>query len=492
MNCDRFSHIDGAAFAVDPRDPEFEAFRAHLPECSACSAEVAGWIALREQLGALDATEGSHPEPEALAVVADGRPSPRAERHLEGCVRCRVEANVIARFELQRPPSPAVAGVVESSSWLERLREAIGGMALGPALAGAAVASVAFFVWRSAPEVSEPAAVQVTVTVPESVPEPTKPGVQEFAAAAPGEPETVVRAGADPIPDDDPVFDLERPTEIGFNDTGFPGFSETELAGMPEPSLTLEPLDLGDPLEAVAEVDDDAPATPDPDTERAPRLASSSSPATDTPPGPAESFQIAALLPGDLPRYVPDATLAGGSLDAIRMGSRVRGSSDASPRLQVMAPNHVAPVASATPRLYWHLSDTSEDPVEITLVARDSGATLLERRLDPPVRAGLHALDLATLAVALPPKARVDWYVALVVDDARRDLDILAQGTLRFVALSPALEAEPGHEAHAYAGRGYWIDAFAQLSRWLDDAPNAAGAEAHRASLLDQAGLDAL
>ena len=57
---------------------------------------------------------------------------------------------------------------------------------------------------------------------------------EEFSAAAPGEPETrIAAAGSEAIPDDDPTFDAENPLELGFNDKGFPGFSEQELAGMP-------------------------------------------------------------------------------------------------------------------------------------------------------------------------------------------------------------------------------------------------------------------
>ena len=338
-----------------------------------------------------------------------------------------------------------------------------------PALAVAAIVLLALLVWRAIPDETDP----VTVAATESTPAATD--LQEFAAAAPGEPEIRVAAktGADEIPDDDPTFDAERPFKVGFHDTGFPGFSEQELEGMPEPSLALEPLELADPLESGVLVADEAEAE-----------------ATRAEPD-GSSIQMASLLPSELPRYVPSASLAGGSLASLRLDSAVRGTQGTLPRVQAMAPDHVAAVESAMPTLHWWLSGDSEVAVEVALVGRDGGDTLFERRFVPPVRRGLHAFALTQAGVRLPQRTIVEWTVALVLDESRRELDVVSNAALRFVPPAVPFAAEPGHQAHARAAAGYWIDAFAQLSRWIEAEPEAETLRLQRAALATQVGLEA-
>jgi hypothetical protein len=460
MSCDRHSEIDLAGYVTDPQAAEFAAFREHVSGCETCAPIVAEWLALRNELVALDPQP--HPSPEALAAFADGGANAATERHLAGCTACRSELRVIREFEA---PAFETAPVAVGPSWLERLRDSLDTWLPAPALAAAALLLLAlplgWFAWRAIPGETD----AVTVAAPDSTPAASES--EEFAAARPGEPEIRVAAvaSADEIPDDDPSFDAERPFEVGINDTGFPGFSEQELEGMPEPSLALEPMELADPLESGIEIADAAQAegaASGAEPERAP-------------------IQIAALLPSELPRYVPSASLAGGSLASLRLDSAVRGAQGSLPHIQAMAPDHVAAVEGATPTLYWSLSGTSDVPVEVTLVARESGDTLLERRFAPPLRRGLHALALSRAGARLPQGVIVEW----------RELDVVSNAALRFVPPAVPFEAEPGREAHARAAAGYWIDAFAQLSRWIEAEPEAEALRLQRAALATQVGLEA-
>jgi hypothetical protein len=491
MSCDRHTEIDLAAYAADARSPEFDAFREHFPTCAICAPLVAEWIALRSDLAALDAA-AAHPEPGVLEAFAQGAGDTASRRtidaHLSACAACRTELRVLRDFEWPAAPS-ASPSLAAAPSWLDRLRESLTLWMPEHALAAIAltllVVPVGWFVWRLVPE--KP--TEETVAVTESV--RAAAGPEEFAAAPPGEPE--IRVAGDPtavageIPDDDPKFDEERPFEIGFNDTGFPGFTEKELAGMPEPSLELEPVALADPLEAAEVAESGAMESESVAVAQEPPLSPEPSLADpDTAP-----IQIASLLPSELPRYVSNAALAGGSLESLRLGSAIRGSQGALPRVQAMAPDHVAAVESATPTLYWWLSGASDVPVELTLVGRESGETLIERRFAPPVRRGLHGLGLSQADVRLPEGSVVEWYVALVVDETRRELDVVSNAALRFAPPAAPLVAEPGREAHVRAAAGYWIDAFAQLTRWIEAEPESETLQAHRTALATQAGLEA-
>ena len=60
MTCGKAFEVDLAAFLLEPRSGEWDAFRAHYPSCPECAAEVAAWTTLGTQLGS------SHPTPDAL------------------------------------------------------------------------------------------------------------------------------------------------------------------------------------------------------------------------------------------------------------------------------------------------------------------------------------------------------------------------------------------------------------------------------------------
>ena len=92
MTCERLAQTDFAAYLAEPRDPAWQAFRAHYPGCRECCAELRRWSALEEALR--DVTH-SHPSDERLLAF---RRSPAslaaAERealaaHLAGCAPCR-------------------------------------------------------------------------------------------------------------------------------------------------------------------------------------------------------------------------------------------------------------------------------------------------------------------------------------------------------------------------------------------------------------------
>jgi hypothetical protein len=99
MTCRKALEVDLAAFLLDPRSAEWDAFRAHYPGCPECAAEVAAWTNLGTQLGS------SHPTPEALLQWVDEPISlTSAERaamraHLARCRACADELRALGRFE---------------------------------------------------------------------------------------------------------------------------------------------------------------------------------------------------------------------------------------------------------------------------------------------------------------------------------------------------------------------------------------------------------
>jgi hypothetical protein len=197
-------------------------------------------------------------------------------------------------------------------------------------------------------------------------------------------------------------------------------------------------------------------------------------------------LEIAALIPTETPIYAA-AALDGGS---VRIGGASRSAVDA-PAPQVLAPEHVGRTARQSPTLYWFLREATSLSAEVTVVDPNGVEPLLETTLPGPLAAGIHAVPLAAHGVRLAPGVEYQWFVALVVDPARRARDVVSGGSIRNAPAAAEVAAAPlARLAHAYAEAGLWYDSFDQLSVWLLAEPDAPVLHAHRAALLEQVGLD--
>ncbi|MBK7949022.1 MAG: DUF928 domain-containing protein [Deltaproteobacteria bacterium] len=167
------------------------------------------------------------------------------------------------------------------------------------------------------------------------------------------------------------------------------------------------------------------------------------------------------------------------------------------PRVAVLAPrDHVGQTVEPSPTLYWFVSAATSIPIELTLVDDEAIEPLLQLRLPGPVEAGLHALPLSDLGVALPPDKLHRWFVALVHDPVRRSKDELAEGAIVRVAPSASTPASPARTPAALreaalrsAEQGLWYDALGALELALEASPGDRDLAADRQALLDQAKL---
>ncbi len=475
LSCPRVRDTDFAAFAADRTASEWAPLRAHYPRCADCAREVAHWSRLASLLRSEEGDMGAHPSEQQLLAYQSKpgalAPGERAflEAHLAGCAPCRSELRVLAGFDfaaLAPAASAPVQGAAQTrapgerrTGVLDTLGERLFGLASRPAWALAAVLLVvvpaAVLGWwigrRAAPAADAPPVARIEApdtsrlppapSVPEERPAPVAVAQDEPARGAPN----VV----EPAPTPDTAVDQGAP-EVALR------------TGPPEPT---------------------APERSEP------------------PPAPPESvpLRIAALLPSELPRYVPDAALAGGSLEEVRVEPIVRGGvAGALPVLRALAPPHVGATAAPAPVLYWHLSAASPVPIEIAIFSEDDEAvSLLDLRLEPPVAAGLHVFRFSEHALRMAPGVTWHWSVALVPDRDKREEDVLAGAAVRHTPLGAELRSEldaapRAERAHRLAAAGYWFDAFTTLSAWSEAEPLAANLRAQRAALLEQVALGEL
>lgn len=475
LSCPRTRETDFAAFASDRSAPEWASLRSHYPRCPECAEEVARWSRLDVLLRSEGAGMAAHPsEHQLLAYQAEPaalEPEARTalEAHLAACAPCRSELRVLAGFDFAALESGAASGArgaAEASEErrtgvLEGLGERIFGLASRPVWAVAVlllvVIPVALFGWwivRSA----DPTAEAPPSVARSEIPEPRRPETVPDAPAA--VPDAVATPDAVASAQDDPAAERSEMLEPA---------SRPDATAQPDASAVAEQN-----VTPAPEQSDPAPVAPEPAL---------------------EPVQIAALLPAELPRYVPDAELAGGSLEVVRVEPVVRAGSAGLPRLRALAPPHTGASADPAPELYWHLSAPSPVPVEIAIFSADDEAVpLLDLWLEPPVAAGLHEFRFSDHALRMTPGVTWYWFVALVPDREKREDDVLAGAAVRHVPLSAelasALAAAPRAErAHRLAAAGYWFDAFATFSAWSDAEPQAANLRAQRAALLEQVEL---
>lgn len=198
-------------------------------------------------------------------------------------------------------------------------------------------------------------------------------------------------------------------------------------------------------------------------------------------------FQTGHLFAGDTPTYqAPDS---GSPTRRVGGGTRDLGSKGF---LAVLAPEHTGYVLNEQPVLYWSSSDDVKWPLAVRLAPlhQADAKSTMETILAPPLKAGIHAFNLAEHGVTLEPNVVYEWTLTL---KQRNGQDIITSATIKRVKnkkLNDKPEALPERERpQLYAGAGLWYDAIESLSAQIEEHPNDASLREARASLLTQVGL---
>jgi len=177
-----------------------------------------------------------------------------------------------------------------------------------------------------------------------------------------------------------------------------------------------------------------------------------------------------------------------------RVGGGTRGSEGPLPALAVLTPDHTGLTGQTQPTLYWYLSRTATQPIEVTIIEAQGVKPLFETRLASPQPAGVHHIRLAEHGVSLTPGVLYTWSVALIADPNSRSQDIVAGGAIELTPAPETLRAQlaqggKAEQAKIYAAAGIWYDAMAALGELIDSAPQDKSLRQQRAALLKQVGV---
>jgi len=414
------------AYLLDPRRDEFTSFRHHWPICPECAVRVMRASQMEEALRSIGLEgAGNHPAESVLLIFADD--PTRLERVLSTEVARHVAACRTCADEIR-----ALTAFESFRTVGARTRFAF--RIPRPALAAAAallLAALGTTLWllRSSPSQDTTAPAPIAQQQPRVAPPPPPPA-------------------------------LATPPRV---------------ADTPEP-VAKQPIAEAPPKSVAAER---APAAiaPAPQREVAETTEAKPAPAPVVKPEP---IVVAALDPSQLPHYTPPIGAASGMR---RVDGAVRGGSDA-PTVLVLAPDHVGRTASASPTLYFFLSERVDAPIEVSVVDPNAVEPVAELTFAPPRAAGIHAVSLGDRGVSLKPGVVYRWSAALVRDAESRSGDVVASGAIERAGGAP----KPAN-ADTLAQAGFFYDALAALSGEIAAHPGDARYRARRAALLEAVGL---
>ena len=160
------------------------------------------------------------------------------------------------------------------------------------------------------------------------------------------------------------------------------------------------------------------------------------------------------------------------------------------PTVDLIAPDtHTGLTTSATPTLYFYVSERVSYPTRLTISAPMQPAPIIETNIPSPPAAGIYGIRLGDYRVRLEPGIVYTWSVSIILNPNAPSRDIVASASLARVPPDPGLDtaahaAPPVRRAALYAGAGLWYDAVAAASE-------AAALDRHAAldALINEVGL---
>ena len=192
--------------------------------------------------------------------------------------------------------------------------------------------------------------------------------------------------------------------------------------------------------------------------------------------------------PGE-PAYKPPPRGAPGG----RVGGASRGTIKATvplPTIDLLAPDeHTGLTTSATPTLYFFVSQPIAWPTQFTISTATQPKPILEVNIPAPREAGVYSIRTADYPVRLEPGVFYTWSVSVILNPKARSRDIVASASLLRTTAEPTIAAAlraaiPDGRTAFLAQAGLWYDAVAA-------AAEMAGLDRHAAldALMNEVGL---
>ncbi len=163
--------------------------------------------------------------------------------------------------------------------------------------------------------------------------------------------------------------------------------------------------------------------------------------------------------------------------------------------LELLIPkDHTAQTLSGHPSFFWYVSEIPTEPVEFSLVESGVAQPIFVQQIRLQ-KAGIVRMEMPKNLPELVPGKEYRWSVSLIGNANRRSNDTFAQGWIKRVPGTPALEQQLASaktaraRAAIYAEAGFWYDGLNAISTAQAANPTDPSIREDFLSLLAQAGL---
>ncbi|MGD9850882.1 MAG: DUF928 domain-containing protein [Nitrospirales bacterium] len=161
--------------------------------------------------------------------------------------------------------------------------------------------------------------------------------------------------------------------------------------------------------------------------------------------------------------------------------------------LSVLSPDHIGLTIFEQPALFWFIGNPTDYPVDVMITDENNTQLLLDVRMLPPIRPGIHKVELKDYGIKLQPNTTYQWKVML--QGATQGDSLVTSGwimrvnppsNLVTIPDQPSMQTAPFEQ---FVEAGLWYDALWALSERIQSDSLKGPYLEQRASLLEQVGL---
>jgi hypothetical protein len=202
------------------------------------------------------------------------------------------------------------------------------------------------------------------------------------------------------------------------------------------------------------------------------------------PPSPPQSSS----LDNSLPYHAPDLPSQGTRVivDEHEPGKELL-------YLSVLSPDHIGLTMFEQPALFWYIGQLTSQPVDVMITDEGNTQNLLDVRMLPPIRPGIHKVDLKDYGIRLQPNTTYQWKIILRGNIPGEDHTtsgwIMRVSPPSHVAALTHLPSITSISLRPLAEAGLWYDAIWALSERIQSNPTDTTSLNQRANLFEQVGL---
>lgn len=161
--------------------------------------------------------------------------------------------------------------------------------------------------------------------------------------------------------------------------------------------------------------------------------------------------------------------------------------------LSVLSPDHIGLTMFEQPALFWFIAQLTSQPVDVMIMDEGNTQILLDVRMLPPIRPGIHKVDLKDYGIRLQLNTTYQWKIVLQGLNPGEShttngwiMRVSPSANVANLANLPSINATP---TEPLLEAGLWYDAIWALSERLHTDPNDVRALTQRANLFEQVGL---